>query len=100
ERVRVAGLAAATAPAARRVGRAEVGPLAQVRLADDTSAGLSQTLRDEGVLRGPRADERERAGRGLHAVGRADVVLDEDGDAVQRPAHAPLFALAVERVGD
>src|SRR5947209_14525329 len=71
------------------MGRAEVGPLAQIRLAEDTSARVPQLLRDEGVLRGPRADERERAGGRLHAVGGGDVVFDEDGDAVQRPAHAP-----------
>ena len=49
ERVRVPRLSAAAAPAAGRMRRAEVGPFAQVRLAEDDRAGLAQPLDDERV---------------------------------------------------
>ena len=49
---------------------------------------------------GDRPLQRQRPGRRHHAIAGVDVVLDEDRDAVQRPAHAPAFALRVERVGD
>src|SRR5205085_11819397 len=95
QRVRVVRLSAAPAPAARRVRRTEVRPLAQIRLAYDDCTRFAQTADDEGVARGLSSYERERARGRLHAVGRGDVVLDEDGHAVQGAAHAPLFALAV-----
>ena len=44
--------------------------------------------------------ERQRAGGGRHPVGGVDVVLDEDRDAVQRPAQPAGLALAVERLRD
>ena len=47
-------------------------------------------------MRWPGTHQRQRAGGGLHPVGRVDVVLDEQGDAVQRPAHALLFPLPVQ----
>ena len=86
ERVRILRLPAAAAPAAGRVRRAEVRPLAQVRLAEDDRARLAQARDDERVLRRLDAGERERAGGRHHAIGGGDVVLDQDRDAVQRPA--------------
>src|SRR5262249_9204363 len=52
------------------------------------------------VFRRPGTEERERPGRGLHLVGRVDVVLDQDGNPVQRAAGALLLALLVEVGGD
>jgi hypothetical protein len=66
-------------------------------------AGLAQPRGDAGVSRGRgRADEGERAGRGLHPVGGVDVVLEQHGDAVQRATHAPGPALTIEppRLGE
>ena len=45
ERVRILRLPAAPAPAARRMRRAEVRPLAQVGLAEDDRARLAQARR-------------------------------------------------------
>ncbi len=99
-RIGVVGLAAAPAPAAGGAGRAEVGPLAEVGLAEDDGAGLAQLPGDERVPRRLRAEQRERARRGFHLVGGGDVVLDEDRDAVQRPAHPSGVALLIHLVGD
>ena len=44
--------------------------------------------------------QRQRSGGRHHPIAGVDVVLDEDRDAVQRPAHALAFALGVERVGN
>ena len=100
EHVGVAGLAAPAAPAAGRVEAAEVGPLAEVGLAEDDGAGGAQARGDGGVLVRRVADQRQRAGGGRHAVGGVDVVLEQDRDAVQRPAHVAVAALAVELPGD
>ena len=96
EGVGVPALAAPGAPAARRAARAEVRPLGQVRLPDDHGARLAQLPHDERVLGRPRSHEGERArGRG-HAVRGRDVVLDQHGNPVQRPAWPLRFALGVE----
>ena len=100
ERVGVARLPAAAAPSARRVRRAEVRPLAEVRLAEDHRARRSQPSDDERVCRGRRAGERQRTGRRHHAIARGDVVLDQDRDAVERSAYAAGTAFGVESVGD
>ena len=101
ERVGVAALAAAAAPAAGRVGGAEVRPLAR---------GWSC----RGARRRPRAAARRRRRRAAaieptSASEPAVVVmrsavsmlsLSRIGDAVQRPARPLRLALVVERVGD
>ena len=74
-------------------------------LPEQDRAGLAQFLCDERVLRRDGPFERERARRGRHPVGGADVVLEENRDAVQRPAHPARLPLGValggngERVG-
>ena len=52
------------------------------------------------VLGRRRSDQRQRAGRRLHAVARRDVVFDEHWDAVERPARPLGLALLVQFVGD
>ena len=79
---------------------ANVGPLAQVGLAQNDGAGLAQFLRHERIFRRTRTHQRQRSGRGLHAVGGVDVVFDQDGNAVQRAARALGFALLVEGLRD
>ena len=98
EHVGVLRLPAARAPAGRRPRRAEVRPLAEVRLAEDDGAGLAQARDDEGVLPRLVRRQRQRAGR-VHQAGDVDVVLQQDRDAVQRTAHLAGLALGVERVG-
>ena len=100
ERVRIAALPAAPAPAARRMRRAEVRPLAEIRLAEDHRAGLAQPLDEKASRGGTRAGQRERARGRLHPVGGPDVVLDQDRDAVQRAAHPSVLALGVQSLGD
>ena len=95
---RVLGLAAARAPAGGRSRRAEVGPLAQVGLAQDDGAGVAQARHEERVRARPVVRQRQRAGRVDHA-GDVDVVLDEDRQAVQRAANLARLALGVEGVG-
>ena len=100
ERVRILRQPAAAAPAARRVRRSEIRPLAEVRLAEDDRARLAETPHDEGVLRRLRSGERERSGGRHHAIGGRDVVLDQDGDPVQRTARSAAPPLRVEGVGN
>ncbi len=95
ERIRVAREATACAPAAHRLGRAHIGPLAQVGLADDDGAGGAQLRSHVGVAFGPHAGQRQRTGGRAHAVAGGDIVFQQDGDAVQRTAHAPGGTLAV-----
>ena len=81
-------LAAASAPAGR--DGAEVGPLGGVGLAEDDGAGAAEAGGHAGVAADDGAEQREGAGGGVEAVARGDVVLEQDGDAVQpRGAAAP-----------
>ncbi len=66
--------------------RTEVGPFAQIGLAQDHRTGLAQAPHQERVLAGPEILQRQRAGGGGHGHG-VDVVLQQHRDAVQRPAH-------------
>ena len=47
-----------------------------------------------------RSFQRQRSGRGLHAIVRVDVILDQKRDAVQRPARLARPAFLVARCGD
>ncbi len=90
----------AAAPPARRMRRPEVRPLAQVRLAENHDAGRAEALHHERVARRLRALERERSRGCHHPVGGVDVVLDQDGNAVQRPARTLGSPFRVERIRD
>ena len=98
EHVRILRLSAARAPARRRSRRSEVGPLAQVGLAEDDGACRAHPRDGERIALRPVVCQRQRA-RGVHHAGGVDVVLDEHRDAVQRPAQLAGRALVVERVG-
>lgn len=67
-------------------------------LADDDGARRAQQRHAVGVGRGPVPKEVRRAHGGGHVAG-IDVVLDGDGDAVQRPAHLAAGPLGVQRAG-
>ena len=75
ERVRVPRLPADAAPAGRRARGAEVGPLAEVRLAEDHGAGLAELRDQRRISSGDVLGERERAGGRGHGAGGLDVVL-------------------------
>ncbi len=83
-----------------RARRAEVGPFAEVRLAQDHRAGVAQSRHEKGIARRGEVRERERSGARAHAVARRDVVLEQDRDAVQRAAEHARLALAVALGGD
>ncbi|BAS87988.1 Os04g0184250 [Oryza sativa Japonica Group] len=101
--VRILCLAAAGAPAVR--GGAVSGPLGEAGLTEDNGAGGAEASRHAGVAGDDGAEQRERPGRRVEPVACRDVVLEQDGDAVERPAAATGGALVVgarrlgERVG-
>ena len=74
-------LAAAGAPAG--IDGAEVGPLGGVGLAEDDGAGAAEAGHHARVAPDDGAEQRQGAGRGVEPVARGDVVLEQDGDAVQ-----------------
>jgi hypothetical protein len=91
---------AAAAPAADRMGGTEVGPLAEIGLAQQQGAGGPQPAGDEGVpRRGLGPDQGQGAGGGGHAVGGVDVVLEQHRQPVQGPAQVARAALPVELGG-
>ena len=100
ESVGVLRLAAAPAPTARRLRRAKLAHSLRFVFPRMHRAGRAQALDHECVLGRDRALECQRARGRHHAVRSVDVVLDEDRDAVERPARAPGLAFGVERVGD
>jgi hypothetical protein len=98
EGVGVAGEAAAAAPAGGGAWGAEVGPLAEVGLAEDDDAGLAQVGDEGGVDERAVIGEGEGAGGGDEAAD-VDVVLDHDRDAVEGAADVACGAFAVEAGG-
>ena len=79
----------------RRDARRE---LVHRRLAENHRARIAQLLDLKRVRRRLQRREAKRAAGGRH-VGGVVVVLDQDRDAVQRPAHFLVGALAIQRVG-
>ncbi len=106
--VRVVRLAADSAPTAGGALGPEVGPFAEIGLAEDDGPGLPQTGNKKCVAPRDIAGQRQRTGGRRHRVAGLDVVLEEDRDAVQRPSHLVLPPLLVEgprlghrlRIGD
>jgi hypothetical protein len=77
------------------VCRADIGPFTEVALAQDHRAGASQLRHQRRIGGRVPALERQRAGRGHHAIGRFDVVLDQHRQAVQRTARLACGAFAI-----
>ena len=100
ERIRVASQSAAAAPSAGGVTGANVGPLTKIGFAQDHDAGRTQASGDESVVRGTRAEQRQRTRRRIHTIPGVDVVLDEDRNAMKRPTRPFRLAFMVECVGD
>ncbi len=99
-RIRVAALAAPTAPTAQRVRGAKIGPFAKIALAQNHGARGAQPLDQRRVLGGIPALQGERTRRRHHVIRSLDIVLDQDGHAVQRTAGTACFAFRVERGSD
>jgi len=79
---------------------ANVGPLAEIRFAENHGTGPTQLCGDKRVVRSRRSGKRQRARRCLHAVRGIDIVLDEDRNAMKRAARPFRSALLVKRVSD
>ncbi len=75
----------------------DVGPLAEVGLAQDHRARRAQPRHQRRIAPRHVVRQRQRPGRGGHRVGRLDVVLHQHGHPVQRPARPPRRALRVQR---
>src|SRR5215467_14661656 len=95
EDVRVDALPSTPAPAAAWARRAEIGPLAEIGLAQDDGARVAEPLRHGGVLVWPRTRQAQRPGRRHHVRG-VDVVFEHDRDAMQWAAHVAGPTLLVE----
>ncbi len=80
--------------------RAAVGPFGEICFTEDDRAGGAKSLGDGGIFRRSEAEHGEGAGGGGHFVGGAEVVLDEDGDAVERAAEAFGRLFGVKSGGD
>jgi hypothetical protein len=77
---------------------ADVGPLAEVGLAQHDHAGVAETTYERGVCDRWGVHEREGAGRRGKAGG-VDVVLDQHRPPVQRRADVPGGAFAICGLG-
>src|SRR5579859_8132157 len=97
QRVRIFRLSPAPAPSADRMARANIRPFAQICFSQNHGARGAQFLRDERIVRRFRARQRQRSRGGLHPVRRRNVVFDQYGYSVQRPARPFFFPLLVER---
>ena len=83
----------------RHSARDPVRELGELRLGENDRARGLEILRQRRFIWRHEIGEGERAAGRRH-VRRMDVVLERDGNAVQRTENAPVRALAVERVGD
>jgi hypothetical protein len=75
---------------------AEVGPLTHIGFADENRPCRPQFLRHPGISPGIGTQESQRAGSCVHAVRRVNVVLQENGNAVQGAARPPVLALTIQ----
>jgi hypothetical protein len=87
-------------PQGLRMAGTDVGPLAEIGLAQNDGSGGAQLLRDKGVSRRARLQQGQRPRRGQHAVSGVYVVFDEYRNTVHGAPRALLFAFLVEGVGD
>ena len=92
--VRVVHLSAQSAPAAGGKRTVEIGPFAHVVLAENDCPCFAQPFDDKGIFRRDRTLQHHRTGRGRH-VGGVDIVLEQHGNAMQRPARAALGQFAI-----
>lgn len=72
-----------------------VRPLAERGLAEEHGASIAQLLDDEGITRHNVAQQRQAAGARLQVVRGGDVVLDDEGNAVQGATDLALLALGI-----
>ncbi len=71
----------------------------QVDLGQNQGAGFLQLSRDEGVVVRSEPLQAQRAARGIH-VSRIDIVLEQQGNAMQRTNHSFRFQGCVHFIGN
>ena len=96
ERVGIARLPTAPAPAAGGVRRAKVSPFAQISLPEDDSAACPQPRNQRRVRRRVPALERQGPCGSHHVILGLDVVLDQQRHPVQWSARSVCATLAIE----
>lgn len=98
--VGAADLATTAGVTLRVVVAAHISPLAETSLTEEHSTGVAQLADDKGVSRHNVAQEGPAAGTGLQVVLGGDVVLDNEGDAVQRATDLAALALSISLGGN
>lgn len=98
--VSAANLATTAGVALGVVVGAHISPLAERGLSEQDGAGLAELLDDVGVAGHDVAEKGPATGRGLHVVLGGDVVLDGEGDAVERTADLALASLGITLGGN
>jgi hypothetical protein len=79
------------------VRRAEIRPFAEIGFAKDNCTGRAQLRDDRRVLQRYRARQRVRSRGRRHPICRIDIVLHQDRNAMQRPAHLAGLPLTIQR---
>ncbi len=98
--VRAAALSAAAGEALRVVAAAHISPLAESGLAKEHSAGVAELGHDVRVAGHDATQESPASCCRLHVVLGANVILDGEGDAVQRTTQRSVLALQVALRGN
>ena len=80
--------------------RTEVGPFAEVRLAQNDRARRTQPFDDECVSSPRDIEQRQRARGRLHLIGGLDVVFDQHRHAVERTARRFRSQFPITRIGN
>ena len=78
---------------------AKVGPLGELRLAEDDRTLRTEERDDVRLAAWLRLHQRKRARRRAHQVAGVDIVLDEHRHTMQRASRASRRALGVQLIG-
>lgn len=98
--VGAAALATAAGVTLGVVVASHVRPLAEGSLAEENGTGIAQLAYDKGIAGDDAAEQSPAAGAGVEVVLGGDVVLDDEGDAVQRAPNLAGLALSISLRGN
>lgn len=99
----VVGAAALTTTGSETLGvvvRAHIRPLTQRTLAQQESTGLAHAVDDKGITGHDAAEQSPATSGSFHAVLGGNVVLDNEGNAVQGTADLALGTLLIQRLSN
>jgi hypothetical protein len=100
EVVSTTALTTAGSEALRVVVGAHVSPLAESTLAKKQSTGLTEAIDDVRVTGNNTAKQSPATSSGLHAVLAGNVVLDDEGNTVERTTNLAPRTLGIELLGN